>query len=176
MCCWLPCVQLDPTATPIHEVEDIASLTADTSTTGAPCRGSHAHIQGLEGSLDESPGPPSTNLAWLRSRFVCDTTPLHASAPWAGHGARASASVSRAQLHCHVHACTVMTACPVCRGPRCVLLDCCCRWPAGTQWGTGGMVTKLTAARIATGGCRLPTTRGGLWLGRGVLCAASWLF
>lgn len=27
-------VQLDPTATPIHEVEDIATLTADTSTTG----------------------------------------------------------------------------------------------------------------------------------------------
>lgn len=27
-------LQLDPTATPIHEVEDIASLTADTSTTG----------------------------------------------------------------------------------------------------------------------------------------------
>jgi hypothetical protein len=28
-------LQLDPHATPIHEVEDIASLTADTSTTGA---------------------------------------------------------------------------------------------------------------------------------------------
>jgi glutamate 5-kinase len=26
--------QIDPTATPIHEVEDISSLTADTSTTG----------------------------------------------------------------------------------------------------------------------------------------------
>jgi hypothetical protein len=48
-------LQIDPNATPIHEVEDITSLTADTSTTG-------------------------------------------------------------------------------------------------TQWGTGGMVTKLTAARIATGG------------------------
>lgn len=35
MRCWVSCVQLDPTATPIHEVEDIASLTADTSTTGA---------------------------------------------------------------------------------------------------------------------------------------------
>lgn len=31
--CWMV-LQLDPTATPIHEVEDIASLTADTSTTG----------------------------------------------------------------------------------------------------------------------------------------------
>lgn len=66
-------LQIDPTATPIHEVEDIASLTADTSTTG-------------------------------------------------------------------------------------------------TQWGTGGMVTKLTAARIATGGVGPGWVRVGMeMVGQGVV-------